>query len=250
MTVTETTTNSEISSLEAEVTRHFGDSAYTVALSAHQPMGRRIHGIDLTKPLNTQQVKVLVNLLDYHSVISFPKQGGQSFQLSALERLANHFGAPVPHPKNYANYIDYKQNRVPLALLPRAKQTAALCNAAFADDIQCVDGADSPAVYVVTNLSGTADSNARQGRKVARIRESVPKFIAAASRQRPDLHLLIFYGLYRAPVCHPPPRRRRRVAACAAPGRAAASAMPFSTSTRDGGARWRAAAYSCRLRAA
>ena len=162
MTVTETTTNSEISSLEAEVTRHFGDSAYTVALSAHQPMGRRIHGIDLTKPLNTQQVKVLVNLLDYHSVISFPKQGGQSFQLSALERLANHFGAPVPHPKNYANYIDYKQNRVPLALLPRAKQTAALCNAAFADDIQCVDGADSPAVYVVTNLPGSGAEKEEQ----------------------------------------------------------------------------------------
>ena len=48
------TTNSTI--LEARLTEQFGD-AYSTALSPAQPMGRRIHGVDLTQPLSTDQAK-------------------------------------------------------------------------------------------------------------------------------------------------------------------------------------------------
>ena len=153
------TANSTI--LEARLTEQFSD-AYSTALSPAQPMGRRIHGVDLTQPLSTDQAKLLVDLLDHYSVISFPEQGNPSFQLRALERLANHFGAPVPHPKNYANYIEYKKNRAPLKLLPKERQTATLCNAAFPNEIQCVEDADSPAVYVVTNLPGSGPDQKEQ----------------------------------------------------------------------------------------
>jgi alpha-ketoglutarate-dependent taurine dioxygenase len=147
--------------LEAALGQHFGD-AYTTALSSDQPMGRRIHGVDLTQPLSTEQARLLVSLLDHYSVISFPNQGNQSFQLRTLERLANHFGAPIPHPKNYANYIEYKKNRTPLELMPKERQAATLCNAAFPEHIKCVAGADSPAVYVVTNLPGSRPDQEEQ----------------------------------------------------------------------------------------
>ena len=138
--------------VEQELKQAFGESASCIPLSREDAMGRRIKGVDLTAPLSEAQARVLVSLLDEFSIISFPDQGGPSFQLRILERLANHFGAPIPHPKNYANYVDYKKKKVPLALMPVERQTATRCNEAFPGAIECVDDADSPAVYIVTNL--------------------------------------------------------------------------------------------------
>ncbi len=149
------TSASSISDLDQGLARLFGSSASSTPLSTDDRMGRRIHGIDLTSPLSEEQAQLLVALLDRFNIISFPEQGNSSFQLRHLERLANHFGAPIPHPKNYANYIDYKKKKVPLELLPADRQTATLCNQAFPDAIRCVDDADSPAVYIVTNLPGS-----------------------------------------------------------------------------------------------
>lgn len=141
----------------------FGSAAHVTRLAPNQRMGARIHGVDLTQPLSVAQAELLVRLLDHYSIISFPDQGAtDGFRLRYLERLANHFGAPIPHPKNYANYIDYKKHGVPLELPPREMQTASLCNLAFPDDIRCVEDAESPAVYVVTNLPGSGPDQQEQ----------------------------------------------------------------------------------------
>ena len=150
--------------LDEALKEQFGTGVSCEPLFTPDRMGRRISGADLTQPLTPDQAKLLVALLDEFSIISFPNQGDGDFQLRHLERLANHFGAPIPHPKNYANYIDYKKKRVPLALMPVERQTATLCNQAFPGAIECVEDADSPAVYIVTNLPG---SGAEQDEQLA-----------------------------------------------------------------------------------
>jgi len=133
----------------------FGRETEITPLIAEDRMGRRIHGVDLTRELSATQAELMVSLLDQFKIITFPDQNRASFRVGDLERLANHFGAPIPHPKNYANYIEFKKKRVPLRLLPRDEQTASRCDQAFPEAIQCRPGADSPAVYVVTNLVGS-----------------------------------------------------------------------------------------------
>ena len=70
------------------------------ALAEGQHMGVRVHGVDLTQPLSAAQAELLVRLLDHYSIMSFPDQGSTNgFRLRYLERLANHFGAPIPHQR-------------------------------------------------------------------------------------------------------------------------------------------------------
>ena len=148
--------------LEHALVQLFGSGATIEPLDRSERMGRRIRGVDLTSPLSEPQARLLVSLLDHYNIISFPEQGDGSFQLRLLERLANHFGAPIPHPKNYANYIDYKKKKVPLELPPVEQQTATLCNQAFPGSITCVADASSPAVYIVTNLPGSSSEKEEQ----------------------------------------------------------------------------------------
>lgn len=161
MTLT-TTTATSAADLDQQLGRLFGPNAYSAPLSSNDRMGRRIHGVDLTKPLSEEQAQLLITLLDHFNIISFPDQGQPAFKLRYLERLANHFGAPITHPKNYANYIEYKKNKAPLEPLPVERQTATLCNQAFPDAIRCIDDADSPAVYIVTNLPGSGSDKQEQ----------------------------------------------------------------------------------------
>ena len=141
--------------IELNLKRFFGEDTSTAPLGSNESMGRRIFGVDLTRPLTEEQAELIVGLLDRFKVISFPDQGKTRFRVRHLERLANYFGAPIPHPKNYANYIDYKKKKVPLALLPVDRQTPTLCDQAFPETLQCLDDANSPAVYIVTNLVGS-----------------------------------------------------------------------------------------------
>ena len=119
----QTTTSTE---LDDALRQQFGTAAHTTPLAEGQHMGVRVHGIDLTQPLSVAQAELLVSLLDHYSIMSFPNQGSTNgFRLRYLERLANHFGAPIPHPKNYANYIEYKDmgyhwNCRPMKNKPRA----------------------------------------------------------------------------------------------------------------------------------
>ena len=144
-----------IAEFDTELKQVFGSNTSTAPLVDDTRMGRRIFAVDLTQPLNPEQSRLMVDLLDRFSVISFPGQDQSSFRLAYLERLANHFGAPIPHPKNYANYVEYKNNNAPLALPPVSEQTHTKCNQAFPNDFQCIEDANSPAVYIVTNLLGS-----------------------------------------------------------------------------------------------
>jgi alpha-ketoglutarate-dependent taurine dioxygenase len=87
-----------IAEFDAELKRVFGSNTSTAPLVDDTRMGRRIFAVDLTQPLNPEQSRLMVDLLDRFSVISFPGQDQSSFRLAYLERLANHFGAPIPHP--------------------------------------------------------------------------------------------------------------------------------------------------------
>ncbi len=147
-------TTSEIE-LKQKLHQHFGAAAMTTPLTSPERMGRRIEGIDLSQTLNVDQAQLIVDLLDHFQIICFPNQDQVGFSLLDLERLANHFGAPIPHPKNYANYADFKKHKAPLVLPPREQQTAALCDQAFPGQLSCIDDANSPAVYIVTNLIGS-----------------------------------------------------------------------------------------------
>ena len=110
--------------------KQFGRETEITPLIAEDRMGRRIHGVDLTKELSAAEAELMISLLDHFKIITFPSQNQASFRVGDLERLANHFGAPIPHPKNYANYVSLKK-RTPLRLLPRDQQTASRCDRTF-----------------------------------------------------------------------------------------------------------------------
>lgn len=139
-------------SLETQLRTHFGHDAELSPLSSEDRMGRRIRGLDLAAPLTPARANLLVSLLDQHQVISFPGQDLHGFDVGDLERIANHFGAPIPHPKNYANYTN---RSAALELQPVEKRTSTRVEEAFPGEILCAVGADSPAVYIVTNLVGS-----------------------------------------------------------------------------------------------
>ena len=147
---------------ELELRQVFGAQTSIDSLSTHERMGRRIQGVDLTQPLTAAQAQMMVALLDQFNVVSFANQDQSSFRISHLERLSNYFGAPIPHPKNYANYLDYKKKKVPLQLLPVEAQTSTQCDQAFPTALQCRPDANSPAVYIVTNLVNSGPDKVEQ----------------------------------------------------------------------------------------
>jgi hypothetical protein len=55
--------------------------------------------LNLRQALTESQAKLLVSLLDEFSLLTFAAQNRVDFSVTDLERLANHFGAPIPHPK-------------------------------------------------------------------------------------------------------------------------------------------------------
>jgi alpha-ketoglutarate-dependent taurine dioxygenase len=150
-------THTRDTSFQQKLLSTFGShSSMTPVLSADR-MGRRIRGVDLSQPLSREQATLLIALFDEYQVISFPGQDQNGFHVTNLERLANHFGAPIPHPKNFANYVEYHRQGVALKPLPAHQQSSSRCNAAFPDHITCAKGANSPAVYIVTNLPGSGE---------------------------------------------------------------------------------------------
>ena len=142
---------SEVSnSPDADLETLFGAEATITPLTSPERMGRRIDGVDLSGPLSPEQAQLLVALLDRHQVVCFPGQDRHGLDVHGLERLANHFGAPIPHPRNYANYGSGEE----LELLPVERRASTLNDEAFPGEIACWPGADSPAVYIVSNVAG------------------------------------------------------------------------------------------------
>ncbi len=131
--------------------RAFGAGVEIEPVQTADRMGRRVRGVDLSKPLAEAQAAALLGLLDHFHLVTFPEQDTLGFGLDDLERVGCHFGAVITHPKNYANY---REKGAKLRLLPEAERAATRSNAAFPDEIRCLDGADRPSIYVVTNLVG------------------------------------------------------------------------------------------------
>ena len=129
----------------------FGEHAVITPLATEEKMGRRLTGIDLSAPLSEEQAHLLVSLVDEHNIITVADQHQPKFHVRHMERLANHFGAPIPHPKNYANYGQPNED---LRLLPIDERASTRSNQAFPREITIPPDADSPAVYVISNLIG------------------------------------------------------------------------------------------------
>ena len=146
---------------ESDLRDAFGESATITPLVSDDRFGRRVDGIDLSRPLTAEQSSLLIALVDRHHVVSFPGQDRTGFHVGDLERLANHFGAPVAHPHNFANYVGHAPGDE-LTLHPIEDRTSTRVNQAFPGEIECIEGADSPAVYVITNLVGSGPTAAPQ----------------------------------------------------------------------------------------
>jgi len=134
-----------------DILRPFGPDVTMTPLVSEDRMGRRVAGVDLTRPMTSEQAETLIALVDRFQIVTFSAQDEHSFVVTDLEQIANHFGAPIAHPKNFANYGT--PGGAP-ELQPVDKRTSTLVDRAFPDAIACPDGADSPAVYIVTNLVG------------------------------------------------------------------------------------------------
>ncbi|MBT5757253.1 MAG: hypothetical protein HOI41_20040 [Acidimicrobiaceae bacterium] len=137
---------------QAELQKQFVATASLHPLSASGSMGRRIVGVDLAQHLTAHQAELLQTLLDSYHVLTFSGQDKKGLTVHHMERLANHFGAPIPHPSNFSNYgapVD--------ELSPRrsSDQAVTKINAAFPDAIVSVEGADTLATYPVNNLANS-----------------------------------------------------------------------------------------------
>ncbi len=141
--------------VEQDLKQLFGEASTIEPLTDEDRMGRRVGGVDLSRPLSPEQAAFIVSLLDEFNLVSFASQDKNGMDVHDLERVANHFGAPIPHPYNYANYADYVKTRAALVQHPIESRTSTAVNQAFPGVIECIPGADSPAVYIVTNLVGS-----------------------------------------------------------------------------------------------
>jgi len=126
----------------------FGSQVDVRALVDEGRMGRRITGMDLSRPLTGGQAEALIAALDDWQIVSIPDQ--HDMTVHDLERVANHFGAPIPHPSNIDNYLEGSVQLKPVEARP-----ATHVNAAFPETIAVRPGGDSAGVYLVTNLIGS-----------------------------------------------------------------------------------------------
>ena len=135
----------------------FGTDARSEGPLAASGAGRRFTGIDLCRPLNPDQVALLLDALSRFRIVSIAGQDLEAFSLAHFERFANHWGAPVPHPNNFMRGGKPAQqdgdSDGPFELIPFERRTAAAVNAAFPGQLQCLPH-ESPAVLVVANFRG------------------------------------------------------------------------------------------------
>ena len=57
-----------------------------------------VEGVDASQPLSEAEARQLIGLLHRHKVICLVGQDPEAISPGQVERLANHFGAPAPHP--------------------------------------------------------------------------------------------------------------------------------------------------------
>ena len=159
---------------DREVRRLFGAQARVEGPLAESGAGWRLAGVDLRAPLSPQQVTFLVDALSRARVLSIPGQDLGSFTLAHLERFANHWGAPVPHPSNFLRGGKPAQqdgsSDGPIEIMPFKQRPAAAVNCVFPGRLECLPH-ESPAVLVVANFrraaNGSGNGSGEQRKPVA-----------------------------------------------------------------------------------
>ena len=126
----------------------------------HSVMGARIKGIDLCKPLKSLQVELLLHTLSHHRLFTIEGQDLTRFSLSAFEKFANHWGAPVAHPSNFLRggkpaQQDGASDGI-IEIRPYKDRKVAAADSTLPGQVSCLPH-ESPAVLVATNLLGDED---------------------------------------------------------------------------------------------
>ncbi len=150
--------------LEGRLQQAFGAHVRSEGPLAPGGAGFRIRGIDLSKPLEPNQVNALLDALSHYRIMTVADQDLDAFSAAHFERFANHWGAPLPHPSNFrrlGNTRYYEPELLPLEARPSTR-----VNAAFPDTLRCLPGADSPAVFVVTNVRDLREEERQAGPKL------------------------------------------------------------------------------------
>ena len=147
--------------INGRLQKAFGAHVRSEAPLADSGAGIRISGIDLSKPLEPEQVNVLFDALSQFRILTLAGQDLDAFSAAHFERFSNHWGAPLPHPSNFkrlGNTRYYKPE-----LLPLEERPSSRVNAAFPGELGCLPGADSPAVFVVANVRDLSDEERQAG---------------------------------------------------------------------------------------
>ena len=138
----------------------FGKGIHTTGPLASSGAGLRIEGLDLAKKLNPEQAECLIDALAYYRIVSIPDQNQPQFGLHQLERFANHWGAPIPHPSNFLRGGKPAQadgsTDGDIQFIPLEKRAIQSINATFPSELQTLEHT-SPAVLVVSNFREPRD---------------------------------------------------------------------------------------------
>ena len=147
----------EDSKHSAELLRLFGPLARCSGPLAASGAGRRYTGIDLASAwLSAEQAEFLLDAVARWRIVCIAGQDLARFTLQDFERIANHFGAPYPHPSNFTRDGVLASEHGPtdgaVEWVPFADRRAAGVDAAFPGQLQCLTH-QSPAVLIASNLA-------------------------------------------------------------------------------------------------
>lgn len=156
-----------VEAVNKRLRRAFGAHVRCEGPLAPTGAGLRVSGVDLRAPLRPGEVNALLDALGQYRIVTLAGQHLESFSVANLERFANHWGAPLPHPSNFKRpalerFMDNPE------LLPTEERPSSRVDAAFPGDLRCLPGADSPAVLVVANMHGLSDAEREAGPRVTR----------------------------------------------------------------------------------
>ena len=151
----ETSVNSLPPYLEHRFATIFGEEVQFERPLAASGMGARVLGIDLSNPLCSAQVELLLDTLSHSRLLTIAGQDLERFSLAAFERFANHWGAPVAHPSNFLRggkpaQQDGASDGV-IEYQPYADRRVATADTVLPGQVACLPH-ESPAVLVATNL--------------------------------------------------------------------------------------------------
>ena len=141
----------------AELRRLFGLQASCSGPLAASGLGWRLTGVDLVgAKLSPEQATFLLDAVARFGIVCIAGQDLERFTLQDFERLANHWGAPYPHPSNFTRdgvlASEHGPTEGEVEWVPFADRRASGVNRAFPGELQCLPH-ESPAVLIASNVS-------------------------------------------------------------------------------------------------